>query len=139
MILVHGDKIKREEAQMSTNKNNSVNPAQQKKDNTKEISVTETKPEVIENSESLKKVDEPTTIQNLEPPKPAEPITGIVTNCVRLNIREAPIITAKILSEVNINSKLIIDEPESTEEWLKVYTETGIEGFCMKKFITISK
>ena len=144
MILVHGDKIKREEAQMSTNKNNSVNPAQQKKDNTKEIlkkdiSVTETKPEVIENSGSLKKVDEPTTIQNLEPPKPAEPITGIVTNCVRLNIREAPIITAKILSEVNINSKLIIDEPESTEEWLKVYTETGIEGFCMKKFITISK
>ena len=103
---------------MSTNKNNSVNPTQQKKDNTKEIlkkdiSVTET--------------------------KPAEPITGIVTNCVRLNVHEAPIITAKILSEVDVNSKLMIDETESTEEWFKVYTETGIEGFCMKKFITISK
>lgn len=129
---------------MSTNKNNSVNPAQQKKDNTKEIlkkdiSVTETEPEVIENPESLKKVDEPATIQNLEPPKPAEPNIGIVTNCVRLNVRETPIVTAKILSEVDVNSKLMIDETESTEEWFKVYTETGIEGFCMKKFITISK
>lgn len=129
---------------MSTNKNNSVNPAQQKKDNTKEIlkkdiSVTETEPEVIENPESLKKVDEPAIIQNLEPPKPAEPNIGIVTNCVRLNVRETPIVTAKILSEVDVNSKLIIDDTESTEEWFKVYTETGIEGFCMKKFITISK
>lgn len=129
---------------MSTNKNNSVNPAQQKKANSKEIlekdiSVTETEPEVIENPEPLKKVDEQATIQNPEPPKPAEPIIGIVTNCVRLNVRETPIITAKILSEVDVNSKLMIDETESTEEWFKAYTETGIEGFCMKKFITISK
>ena len=129
---------------MSTNKNNSVNLAQQKKDNTKEIlkkdiSVTETKQEVIENQESLKKVDEPATIQNLEPSKPAEPIIGIVANCVRLNVRETPIITAKILSEVDVNSKLMIDETESTEEWFKIYTETGIEGFCMKKFVRISK
>ena len=76
---------------MSTNKNDSVNPAQQKTDNTeeilkKDISVTETKPGVIENQEPLKNVDESATIQNLEPPKPAEPITGIVTNCVRLNV-----------------------------------------------------
>lgn len=129
---------------MSTNKNNSVNPAQQKKDNTKEIlkkdiSVTETKQEVIENQEPLKKVDESAIIQNPELSKPAEPIIGIVTNCVRLNVRETPIITAKILSEVDANSKLMIDKTESTEEWFKVYTETGIEGFCMKKFITISK
>ena len=119
---------------MSTNKNN--------KDNTKEIlkkdiSVTKTEPEVIENSESLKKVDEPATIQNPELSKPAEPIIGIVTNCVRLNVRETPIITAKILSEVDVNSKLMIDETESTEEWFKIYTETGIEGFCMKKFIAV--
>jgi hypothetical protein len=129
---------------MSTNKNNSVNPAQPKKDNTKEIlekdiSVTETEPDVIENPEPLKKVDEPATIRNPEPPKPAETIIGIVTNCIRLNVRETPIISAKILSEVDVNSKLMIDETESTEEWFKVYTETGIEGFCMKKFITISK
>lgn len=129
---------------MSTNKNNSVNPTQQKKANTKEIlkkdiSVTETEPEVIENLESLKKVDEPATIQNPEPPKPAEPIIGIVTNCVRVNVRKTPIIAAEILSEVGVNSKLMIDETESTEEWFKVYTEIGIEGFCMKKFITINK
>ena len=121
---------------MSTNKNN--------KDNTKEIlkkdiSVTETKQEVIENQEPLKKVDESAIIQNPELSKPAEPIISIVTNCVRLNVRETPIITAKILSEVDVNSKLMIDKTESTEEWFKVYTETGIEGFCMKKFITISK
>lgn len=129
---------------MSTNKNNSVNPTRQKKDNTKdilkkEISVTETEPEVIENPESLKKVDDPATIQNPEPPKPAEPIIGIVTNCVRVNVRKTPIITAEILSEVGVNSKLMIDETESTEEWFKVYTEIGIEGFCMKKFIAINK
>lgn len=129
---------------MSTNKKNSVNSAQQKKASSKEILkndiiVTETKPDVIENPEPLKKVDEPATIRNPEPPKPAETIIGIVTNCIRLNVRETPIISAKILSEVDVNSKLMIDETESTEEWFKVYTETGIEGFCMKKFITISK
>lgn len=118
---------------MSTNKNN--------KDNTKEIlekdiSVKQNEPEVIENPESLKKVDELNIIQN---PEPAEPIVGTVTNCVRLNVRETPIITAKVLSEININSQLIIDETESTEEWFKVYTESGIAGFCMKKFIVINK
>jgi hypothetical protein len=31
----------------------------------------------------------------------------------------------------------MIDEKESTEEFYKVCTAAGIEGFCMKKFIAI--
>lgn len=31
------------------------------------------------------------------------------------------------------NTMLVIYENESTEEFYKVYTASGIEGFCMKK------
>ena len=62
---------------------------------------------------------------------------GFVTNCKKLNVREKPRTDATIICEVDYQTELMIDEKESTEEFYKVYTATGIEGFCMKKFIAI--
>ena len=31
--------------------------------------------------------------------------------------------------------KVTIKNSESTDEWLKIKTKSGLEGFCMKKFI----
>ncbi len=64
---------------------------------------------------------------------------GFVTNCKKLNIREEPRIDAAIVCEVDYQTELTIDENESTEEFYKVFTAAGIEGFCMKNFITIQK
>jgi hypothetical protein len=64
---------------------------------------------------------------------------GFVTNCKKLNVREEPRIDSAIVCEVDYQTELMIDENESTEEFYKVFTTAGIEGFCMKNFITIQK
>jgi len=64
---------------------------------------------------------------------------GFVTNCKKLNIREEPRIDATVVCEVDYLTELMIDKNESTEEFYKVFTAAGIEGFCMKNFITIQK
>lgn len=64
---------------------------------------------------------------------------GILTNCLRLNIRENPNISAPIITEANTHSELMIDLVASNEEWYSVCTEAGIEGFCMKKFVAIKQ
>lgn len=66
-------------------------------------------------------------------------VIGIVTNCLRLNVREKPNINAPIITEVNDLSELMIDLVASNEEWYSVCTEAGIEGFCMKKFVAIKQ
>ena len=64
---------------------------------------------------------------------------GFVTNCKKLNVREEPKTDSAIVCEVDYQTELMINKNESTEEFYKVYTVAGIEGFCMKKFITIQK
>lgn len=65
------------------------------------------------------------------------PITGIVSGCKKLNIRKKPSKAAEVKTEANANTKLEIDMEKSTDEWYKVRTESGVSGFCMKKFVTI--
>ena len=72
-----------------------------------------------------------------EPKEEPKYLTGIVTDCIKLNVRECPNSTAMILGTVNASVDLIIDSEESTEEFYKIYTSVGLEGYCMKKFVTI--
>jgi uncharacterized protein YgiM (DUF1202 family) len=62
---------------------------------------------------------------------------GLVANCKKLNVREKPTVEAPVVCEIVCQTEVMIDEKESTEEFYKVYTAAGIEGFCMKKFIAI--
>ena len=62
---------------------------------------------------------------------------GLVSNCKKLNVRERPTVHAPVVCEIVCQAELMIDEKESTEEFYKVCTAAGIEGFCMKKFIAI--
>ena len=66
-----------------------------------------------------------------------EPIIGIVTNCAKLNVREQSNSTAAILGVIPANTELVIIEEESTKDFYKICTPAGLEGYCMKKFITI--
>lgn len=64
-------------------------------------------------------------------------LLGIVANCKKLNVRERPTVHAPVVCEIVCQTELMIDEKESTEEFYKVCTAAGVEGFCMKKFIAI--
>ena len=71
-------------------------------------------------------------VNNIEPSK-----VGVVVDCTRLNVRVAPNANADIVCVINASMNLIIDEAESTDDFYAVCTESGAEGYCMKRFIKI--
>ena len=66
-----------------------------------------------------------------------EPITGIVANCERLNIRLGPSMEAIAVYPAHAGEELMIDLRHSTDDWFNVCTSIGIEGFCKKEFVEI--
>lgn len=66
-----------------------------------------------------------------------ETVIGVVTECVKLNIRKEPSKDADILCEVKFASELQVDLTKSTDDWYSVCTGAGIEGFCMKEYVNI--
>lgn len=72
------------------------------------------------------------------PPAPPKPIDGFVSGCEKLNVRIKPSTTGDVVCIVDEGTTLMIDQSESTDKWFKVYTETGVEGYCMKNFVTIN-
>lgn len=71
------------------------------------------------------------------PPAPPEPMEGYVSGCRKLNIRKEPSLSSEVICEVFEGATLMIDQSESTDAWFRVYTEAGVEGYCMKSFVTI--
>ena len=65
--------------------------------------------------------------------------TGVVTNCESLNIRKTPSIKSERLGSIQAGSEVIIDMERSVEGWYAVYTETGMEGYCMSTFVTVKE
>ena len=85
-----------------------------------------------------------TAIPEIESEVPAEPEVeekprkfGKVNGCTKLNIRKMPNRNAEVLAEIKAGSEVMIDEENSTYEFYKVCTESGIEGYCMKNFIKV--
>lgn len=66
-----------------------------------------------------------------------EEIIGVVTDCLRLNIRKEPNKDSEVAAIVNCLDEVKIDPETSTDEWYAVCTVAGIEGFCMKKYIAV--
>ena len=82
------------------------------------------------------------TTETPEAPKAPEapkPLTGKVTGCNCLNIRNAGNLNAKIVAVIGAGSTVTIDKSKSTPDWYYVTTEDNIEGFCMKSYITEDK
>lgn len=63
-------------------------------------------------------------------------VTSTVTGCYKLNVRAKPTVNAEVVTILNYDSKIEIDPARSTNEWLKITTAAGVEGFCMRKFIS---
>ena len=79
--------------------------------------------------------------QTLEETPKKESKVGIVANCEKLNLRRSPLKDsdgANIITELLTGVAVVIDENESTPDFYKVITETGLEGYCMRRFIELS-
>ena len=79
--------------------------------------------------------------QPVEKAPKKESKVGIVANCEKLNLRRSPLKDsdgANIITELLPGVAVVIDEDESTPNFYKVTTETGLEGYCMRQFIELS-
>lgn len=102
--------------------------------NTNYTKFSNKKPEVatIENKEPvIEAALEETTEQKVEY------LDGIVKYCKMLNVRAEPYSDADVLRTIPVDTEVMIEPFESTNDFYKVYLADGSEGFCMKKFIEI--
>ena len=86
--------------------------------------------ETVEENEVV--TEETEVIEDKIPDEVPKPVYGVV-NCSKLNIRRGPSIDTTSLCIVEGGSKLDIER--FNEEWLKVLTEDGISGYCMREVI----
>ena len=104
--------------------------------NKEETTPVEEIEESIDTTETVEKnevvTEETEVIEDKTPDEVPKPVYGVV-NCSKLNIRRGPSIDTASLCIVEGGSKLDIEQ--YNEEWLKVLTEDGISGYCMREFI----
>lgn len=65
-------------------------------------------------------------------------VVGVVTDCLKLNVRKEPSADAKVLVIIDALSEVMVDVDASTKDFYKV-TAGSVEGFCMRKYIALKK
>ena len=109
---------------------NKQEPDQAKKETIKEViePVEETVEEIIEPAEEtveeMTEAEEETTEANF----------GKV-NCSKLNVRKGPSINSNPLCIVEYGTRM--ETSEFNSEWIKVLTQDGTSGYCMRKFVDL--
>lgn len=73
------------------------------------------------------------------PTTPAIPstVSGVVVDCVKLNIRSKPSSDADIVSTIVSGTNVTIDTSKNTDEWYYIYTADGVTGYCLKTNIRV--
>ena len=92
-------------------------------------------PEAVQKTEDIQEAMSPQEVE--EPQEAPVNIVGTVINCGTLNVREEAVAGSKVLSIITSGASLKIDKEASTSEWFKVKTESGIEGYCARKYIAL--
>lgn len=87
---------------------------------------------------NIDEIVEPVTEETLVDDSTLESVLeAIVVNCSKLNVREKPSSDAKILCELKKGSVVLIETENSTDTFYKIVTITGIEGYCVKEYISV--
>lgn len=60
-----------------------------------------------------------------------------VVNCLRLHMFAEPNLDSEIVCKFRYLTEVAIDLDNSTEDFYKIFTAIGAEGFCQKEHITI--
>lgn len=64
-----------------------------------------------------------------------ESINGHITGSPKVYLRSKPDKNSDPLTVLNENDQIQIMDKEISEDFYKVCTATGLEGYCMKKFV----
>lgn len=64
-------------------------------------------------------------------------VKGVVVNCDKLNVRELPGKDSKILCTINKNDEIQVSITVFGD-FYQIITSTGVEGYCMSKYIKIN-
>lgn len=64
-------------------------------------------------------------------------VEGIVSGCKKLYVREKADKESVPLCTIEEDSEVIVDLAESTMYFYKVCTSLGVEGYCMKEYISV--
>ena len=97
------------------------------KKNQNEVDETEEVKEIVEEIEATEDVEQPAEIKEYK--------LGIVKGCTKLRVRSEPRFGTNVICEIEQGTRVMIDADESTLDYYKIYTESGIEGFCLKAYI----
>ena len=89
-------------------------------------------PVVEEEAEQAQKI-----VEESQKVEEAVQTVGFVDNCECLRVRKESNVDSEELCIINKLSEVVIDLDNSTDYFYKVTTSEGVEGYCMKKFITI--
>lgn len=85
--------------------------------------------EVSRPSEPEEVFEEPVEVKNFK--------MGKVEGCTKLNVRKRPNATAEVVCVIDHDTEVEINLDKSTAKFYKICTATGVEGFCMKEFISV--
>lgn len=66
-----------------------------------------------------------------------EPTIGYIDGCDKLNVRMESNKDSGVVVILDKSTEVTIDLDNSTDDFYKIMTSEGVEGYCMKKFITI--
>lgn len=66
-------------------------------------------------------------------------VVGVVANCNSLNVREHPDRKAEVITVLRAGTEVQVDVGSKLDEWVHVYTVTGLDGFCMKEYIDMKE
>lgn len=67
----------------------------------------------------------------------AEKLQSGFVNCLRLHIHSEPDLNSEVVCKVRYLTEVEIDLEKSTEDFYRICTAIGVEGFCEKYLITI--
>lgn len=82
-------------------------------------------------------VEEPT--ETIVCPEKCEFIPGTVVDCTKLNVREHPNATADVKFVIAGGSEVQVCTAHNYEDWYEVCTASGVEGYCMKQYISVKQ
>lgn len=62
---------------------------------------------------------------------------GVVTDCLKLNVRKQPSKDAEVLKTIDALTEVVI--LKEVNDFYEVALKTGESGYCMKKYIAVNK
>lgn len=104
-----------------------------------EVVVNQPEAVVEANEVKMEQIEAPVVETPVVEAAKAKTETGVVANCVRLNVRINPDTSAPITCVLPAGETVTINTKKSTKEWFSVRTAAGVNGYCMRKFISTER